>query len=46
MNVCECMYTQNSIGQAVCKQCFGDIYACECPLIHSVKCDNKENNKQ
>ena len=42
MQLCECMYTQNSAGQAVCKYCFGDIYACECPLIHNVRCPNRK----
>lgn len=41
--ICECMYTQNSAGDCVCKSCCGDIYECECPLIHSQTCEWRKN---
>ncbi len=39
--ICECMYTQNSVGDSVCNKCHGDIYACDCPLAHSRRCEEK-----
>lgn len=47
MHVCECMATQQEDGSSRCNQCRGDIYACECPLVHKLTCPyNPENNKE
>ncbi len=35
---CECMFKQNKYGDSVCNKCHGDIYSCECPLLHTRKC--------
>lgn len=43
---CECMYTQNESGDSVCYRCHGDIYSCECPLIHSRMCPNNDKEKE
>jgi hypothetical protein len=32
------MFKQNKHGDSVCNKCHGDIYSCECPLLHSRKC--------
>ena len=47
MHICECMATQQEDGSSRCNQCRGDVYACECPLVHKMSCPyNPENNKE
>lgn len=41
--ICECMYFQNDHGDSVCKSCYGDIYACECPIVHRYNCPSVKN---
>ena len=41
IEICECMYTQDDLGQSVCGMCKGDIYACECSLTHTQQCDRE-----
>lgn len=36
--ICECMFIEQSDGSSMCKRCRGDIYACECPMTHSIRC--------
>lgn len=45
MDICECMATQNASGDSVCRRCRGDIYACECPLEHSIRCRLHPDNE-
>ena len=37
---CPCMTIQQPDGSEACRQCRGDFYACECPLRHSIRCEN------
>jgi hypothetical protein len=44
MQVCECMVRQQEDGSEACVRCRGDIYACECPLAHSIKCPDRTDS--
>ncbi len=46
MNFCECMFKQNERGDSVCNRCRGDIYSCECPLLHTRKCLDDRSREQ
>lgn len=41
MDICDCMYEENELGQSVCRLCHGDVYACDCPLVHTRRCDEE-----
>lgn len=43
MDICDCMFELNSAGEYVCRICKGDIYGCECPLIHTKKCEESNS---
>lgn len=40
MDICACMVRQQRDGSEMCVRCHGDIYACECPLRHTVHCEH------
>lgn len=42
--LCQCMFTEQSDGSSRCRQCGGDIYACECPVRHSIRCESHPEN--
>ncbi len=47
MDICPCMYTQNDhTGDCVCNRCHGDIYGCECPMIHTDICSERSEEKK
>lgn len=44
--ICPCMYTQQEDGSEKCRFCHGDVHACDCPLLHSTRCEEHPNHKE
>lgn len=46
MYICPCMSIQQSDGSEACRICRGDVYACDCPMVHSIRCEDHPSKKE